>query len=112
MAEYFASHLLMHELPWSVTLQELVAVRKDALSLLNDKWTPESLADFVRLRWSCFPAIERWIVERERILRSAGLDEMLGLQYDLGNDERLQVKLVYGESAEHFGRLLDIRSRE
>ena len=109
VAEYYASHMLMHELRWSVTMQELATVRKDAFRLLNDTWTPESLADFVRLRWSYFPAIERWIIERARILAGARLDELLGLRYELGDDGRMQVDLVFGESAEHQGRLMDIR---
>ena len=109
VAEYYASHLLMHELRWSVTMKELATVRKDALRLLNDTWTQESLADFVRLRWSYFPAIERWIIERNRILSGSRLDEQLGLRYDLDDDGRMLAQLVLGESAEHYGCLLDIR---
>ena len=112
VAEYFASHTLMHELRWSVTMQELATIRKDALRLLNDTWTPESLADFVWLRWSYFPAIERWIVERERIVRCVRLDEILGLRYELGADGRIRPEIVSGEYAQHYGCLLDIRSEE
>ena len=112
VAEYYASHLLMHELRWSVTLKELATVRKDALRLLNDTWTPEALADFVRLRWSYFPAIERWLVERERIARGVRLDEILGLRYELCVDGRVRPQIVNVEFAQHFGRLLDIRSEE
>ena len=110
VAEYYASHLLMHELRWSVTMQDLAMVRKDALRLLNDTWTQESLADFVRLRWSYFPAIERWLVERERIVRSVRLDEILGLHYEFCDDGRMRPQIVNGEFAQHYGRLLDLRS--
>lgn len=112
VAEYYASHLLMHELRWSVTMKELATVRKDALRLLNDTWTQESLADFVRLRWSYFPAIERWLVERERIVRSVRLDEILGLHYEFCDDGRMRPQIVNGEFAQHYGRLLDLRSGE
>ena len=112
VAEYYASHLLMHELRWSVTMKELATVRKDALRLLNDTWTPESLADFVRLRWSYFPAIERWLVERERILRGVRLDEILGLHYELCVDGRMRPQIVNAEFTQHYGRLLDLRSGE
>ena len=112
VAEYYASHVLMHELRWSVTMKELATVRKDALRLLNDTWTQESLADFVRLRWSYFPAIERWLVERERIVRSVRLDEILGLHYEFCDDGRMRPQIVNGEFAQHYGRLLDLRSGE
>ena len=112
VAEYYASHLLMHELRWSVTMKELATVRKDALRLLNDTWTQESLADFVRLRWSYFPAIERWLVERERIVRSVRLNEILGLHYEFCDDGRMRPQIVNGEFAQHYGRLLDLRSGE
>ena len=110
VAEYYASHLLMHELRWSVTMKELAPVRKDALRLLNETWTQESLADFVRLRWSYFPAIERWLVERERIVRGVRLDEILGLHYEFCDDGRMRPQIVNGEFAQHYGRLLDLRS--
>ena len=90
-------------------MKELATVLKDALRLLNDTWTQESLADFVRLRWSYFPAIERWIIERNRILTGTRLDEQLGLRYQLDDDGRMLVQVVFGESAEHYGRLMDIR---
>ena len=63
----------------------------------------------MRLRRSYYPAIERWITERNRILTGTRLDEQLGLRYELGDDGRMLVQLVLGESAEHYGRLLDIR---
>ena len=108
VAEYYASHMLMHEFKWKVTMQELVTVRKDALRLMNDTWTADSLADFVRLRWSYFPAVERWIIERERIIRHRQLDEILGLCYRLSDSKKLEIFLSSGEYADHFGRLLDI----
>lgn len=109
VAEYYAAHMLMHEWKWKVTMKELAKVRKDALRLLNERWTADSLADFVRLRWSYLPAIERWLTERERIIQGARLDEILGLRYMLLEDGKLEIWLTPGENAQHYGYLLDVR---
>jgi hypothetical protein len=98
VAEFYASHCLVHRYLWKVRFEDVPAVREVALQLEKCIWSRDELQAFVGRNDDKMAAVWYWLVNKARVEENHPADARIGLTYALQKDGSMR-RMITGPNA-------------